>query len=270
LAASVFLATTGCGVSGQLSPLLPLERAMVFQPAPYPSGDWTPSGLAFEDAWFQAEDGTQLLGWYVSHSHPRAVALFCPGNSGNVAAWADTLRTLNVRHRLAVMSLDYRGYGRSAGTPSERGILQDARAARRWVAQRSVVAESDVVLIGQSLGGGVAVDLAARDGARALVLSRTFTSLPDVGASHMPWLLPHWNMTMRMDSLSKIVKYHGPVLIRHGDEDEVIPFAHAEALYKAVPGQKRLFRESGGRHNDRPSEAYHVALEEFLTVVERN
>lgn len=242
---------------------------MVFQPAPYPAGDWFPSGLAFEDAWFQADDGTQLHGWYVPHPHPRGVALFCHGNAGNVATWSETLRVLNERHRLAVMSFDYRGYGRSAGKPSESGILQDVRAARRWVAQRTDTSERDVILMGQSLGGAVAVDLASRDGARALVLASTFTSLPDVGAGHMPWLLPHWNMTMRLNSLSKIRQYPGPVLISHGDADEVIPFAQAQSLYEAAPGPKRFFREPGGEHNDPWSEAYHAALEEFLTFVDK-
>lgn len=270
LALLVLLATTGCRVSGQHSPLLPVERAIVFQPAPYPEGDWSPSELTFEDAWFRAADGTELHGWYVPHPQPRGVALFCHGNAGNVTTWSDTLQVLNERHRLAVMTFDYRGYGRNAGTPSESGILQDARAARRWVAERTGVSESDVILIGQSLGGAVAVDLASQDGARALVLARTFTSLPDVGASHVPWLLPHWNMTMRMDSLSKIRQYPGPILISHGDADEVIPFAQAEALFAAAQGPKQFFREPGGEHNDSQSEAYHVALEEFLTFVDKS
>lgn len=269
LAPLFLLVATGCRVSGQLSPLLPLEQAIVFQPSVYPEGDWSPSGLAFEDAWFQAHDGTELHGWYVAHSRPRGVVLFCHGNAGNVATWSETLRVLNERHRLAVMSFDYRGYGRSAGKPSELGILQDARAARRWVATRTGVTESDVILMGQSLGGAVAVDLASRDGARALVLARTFTSLPDVGASHMPWLLPDWNMTMQMDSLSKIRQYPGPVLISHGDADEIVPFTQAQALYEAAQGPKQFFREPGGKHNDLRSEAYHVTLEEFLTFVDR-
>jgi hypothetical protein len=270
LAPLVLLAASGCGVAGRWSPLLPLERAIVFQPAAYPTGNWSPPGLAFEDAWFAADDGTKLHGWYVPHPDPRGVALFCHGNGGNVADWADTLRALNTRHRLAVLSFDYRGYGRSAGRPSESGILQDGRAARRWLAERTGTSEGDIILIGRSLGGAVAADLASRDGARALVLARTFTSLPDVGASHAPWLLPRWNMALRLDSLSKIGEYPGPVLICHGDADEVIPFAQGQALYEAAPGPKQFVREPGGRHNDPESEAYHAALEELLALVDRS
>ncbi len=175
---------------------------------------------------------------------------------------------LNERHGLAVMTFDYRGYGRSEGKPTEAGIMQDAQAARRWLAARTGVAEYDIIVMGQSMGGAVAVDLAARDGARALILASTFTSLPDAGAEAMPFLLPHWNMTMRMNSLKKIRQYQGPVLISHGDADEIIPFSHGQKLYKAAPGRKQFFREVGGRHNDARSEEYRVAFEAFLTSLE--
>jgi uncharacterized protein len=254
----------GCAPLGKYSPLLPVERALVFQPAPYPHGDWHPVGLNIEDAWFEAEDGTRLHGWYLPHPQPRGVALFCHGNAGNITGLASSLQVLSERHGLTAMTFDYRGYGRSEGRPSERGILQDARAARRWLASRSGVGERDIIIMGQSLGGAVAIDLAAQDGARALVVASTFTSLPDVGANHMPWLLPRWNMTLRLDSLSKIKNYRGPLLISHGDADETIPFAHGEKLYAAAPGSKRFVCERGLGHNDPRSEEYRAALEEFL------
>ncbi len=257
----------GCAPLGKMSPLLPIERAVVFHPAAYPAGNWSPVDLAFEDAWFEAKDGTQLHGWYVAHPHPRGIALYCHGNAGNVTVLTDVLRALNERHGLAVMSFDYRGYGRSDGQPSEPGVLQDARAARRWLSERTATAEKDIILIGRSLGGAVAIDLAATDGARALVLDSTFTSLPDIGASLLPWLLPRWNMTMRMDSLAKIERYPGPLLISHGDKDEVIPFAQGEKLYESAPGSKRFFREQGGKHNDPHPAEYHGALEEFLASI---
>jgi uncharacterized protein len=265
---ALLLFAGGCASLGPVSPLLPVERAMVFHPAKYPAGDWTPTDLGAEDAWFEAEGGPKLHGWLVANSQPRAVALFCHGNAGNLTTLADSLRILSVRHGLTVMTFDYRGYGRSAGKPSEAGILADARAARKWLAERTGVAESDIILMGQSIGGAVAVDLAAEDGARALVLASTFTSLPDAAASHMPWLLPRWNMTMRMDSLAKIRKYKGPVLISHGDADEVIPFAEGQKLFDAAPGTKRFFREPGGKHGDGRSEGYRVAFEDFLTLVD--
>jgi fermentation-respiration switch protein FrsA (DUF1100 family) len=259
----------GCASLGPMSPLAPLERAVVFHPAKYPAGDWKPAESFFEAAWFSAEDGTKLHGWYADRPQARGVALFCHGNAGNITGLAESMQILNQRHRLSVMTFDYRGYGRSEGKPSEAGILQDARAARRWLAQRTGVPEADIIMMGQSLGGAVAIDLAARDGARALVLASTFTSLPELGASYAPWLLPRWNMTMRLDSLSKIRDYPGPVLISHGDADEVVPFAHGEKLYAAVPGRKQFFRVEGGHHNDGRSEEYRVVFEQFLCELDK-
>jgi fermentation-respiration switch protein FrsA (DUF1100 family) len=262
------LGAGGCSSLGPVSPLLPVERKIVFHPAKYPAGNWKPEDLGAEDAWFEAEGGPKLHGWFVEHPRPRAVALFCHGNAGNITVLADSLRILNVRHRLSVLTFDYRGYGRSGGKPSEAGILADARAARRWLAERTHTPEKDIILMGQSLGGAVAVDLAAADGARALVLASTFTSLPDVAASTMPWLLPHWNMTLRFDSAAKITKYSGPVLISHGEADEIIPFAQGKKLYEAAPGTKRFYPEPGAKHNDRRSEGYREVFEEFLTMVD--
>lgn len=159
---SVFVA--GCASLGPLSPLRPVERSLLFHPVAWPDGEWTPDGLTPEDAWFKAADGTRLHGWYIDHPEPRGVALLCHGNAGNISGLAETLQILNRRHGLAVLAFDYRGYGRSEGKPSEAGILLDARAAWSWLARRADVAASDVTLMGVSLGGGVAVDL-AQDGA---------------------------------------------------------------------------------------------------------
>lgn len=198
---------------------------------------------------------------------PAAVVLFMHGNAGNIASRADTLAILNQRHRLSVLAFDYRGYGRSEGKPSERGILQDARAARAWLARRTGVAEQDIVLMGRSLGGGVAVDLAANDGARGLVLASTFTSLPDVGAHHFRWLPTNMLMSLRLDSLSKIKQYRGPLLQSHGDADRVIPYELGVRLFEAAPGPKRFVTIPNGDHNDPQTEEYRVALDEFLATL---
>ena len=262
---TVAAASTGCASLGPWSPLAGVERRSIFQPDKYPAGDWNPTAVLVQDANFAAPDGTQLHGWYVRHPRPRAHALLLHGNAGNVTLLADTLRVLNQRHGLAVLALDYRGYGRSEGKPTEGGVLMDARAARAWLAQKEGIAESDVVLMGFSLGGGVAVDLAAEDGARGLVLANTFTSLPDVAEHHMQWLPTSWLMTMRMNSLEKIKRYHGPLLISHGDADEVIPYEQGLALFQAAGEPKRLVTVRGGKHNDPQPEEYRLALDEFLS-----
>lgn len=257
------LGAAGCARLGPLSPLAPLERAALYHPAEYPIGDWFPEDLEYEDAWFRAADNVRLHGWYAPHDEPRGVALCLHGNAGNITHRAAMLRTLNGLG-LSTLVFDYRGYGRSQGKPSEQGILQDARAARAWLAERAGVAERDVVLIGGSLGGGVAVDLAARDGARGLVLSSTFTSLPDVGAHHLPLLPTGLLMTNRLDSLSLIKQYHGPLLQYHGEADTVVPYELGRELFDAAPGPKRFVSQEGAGHNDDMSAEFFASLDAFL------
>lgn len=264
LLASVFSAGSGCAVLGPYSPTASLERKGIFQPAKYPAGDWNPTAVLVQDAYFAAEDGTKLHGWYVRHPQPVGHALLLHGNAGNVTLLADTLRMLNRRHNLAVLALDYRGFGRSEGLPSEQGLYQDARAARKWLAEKDNIAEGDVVLMGVSVGGAVAVDLAARDGCRGLVLANTFTSLPDVAQHHWPWLPMQVSLSTRFNSLAKIENYRGPLLLSHGDADEVVPYSQGQALFAAAAGPKRMITASGAKHNDPQPEEYREALDQFL------
>jgi fermentation-respiration switch protein FrsA (DUF1100 family) len=241
-----------------------LEDTFIFFPSPYPQGRWNPKGLQFEDAHFQAADGTPLHGWYVHRDDPRAVILFCHGNAGNVTDRAEMLRALRDRVGASVLCFDYRGYGRSEGKPSEKGLFADARAARAWLARRAGVEEKDIVLLGRSLGGAVAVELAAEDGARALVLESTFTSVPDMAAKIYPWLPVRLLVRTRFDSLSKINKYHGPLLVSHGDCDTMVPYAFGQKLFEAANEPKLFFRIPGCDHNDAQTAEYYDVLIRFL------
>jgi len=241
-----------------------VENSLVFFPARYPAGDWKPAGLGFEDAWFQAADGTQLHGWYVPHSNPSAVILFAHGNGGNLTGWAEDMRAIHGRVGASVMIFDYRGYGRSEGSPNEQGILQDARAARAWLAQRAGVDERDIVLMGTSLGGGVMVDLAAHDGARALVLQNTFTSLPEVARFHFGWLPTGMLMRNRLDSAAKIGRFHGPLLQSHGDVDTIVPYTLGKKLFEQANEPKQFVTLGGFHHNDLHSPVYFDVLRHFI------
>ena len=144
--------------------LMFLEDRILFYPMKYPAGDWKPGGLVFEDAWFQASDGAKLHGWYVPKKAPGRGPLL-PRQCGQYHAPRRCLAVVERTVGVSVLIFDYRGYGRSEGNPNEKGILADARAARQWLAQREKIKESDVVMMGESIGGAVAVDLAAKDGA---------------------------------------------------------------------------------------------------------
>ena len=245
--------------------LMFFEESLVFLPSKYPRGDWNPTAYGVEDVEFNAADGTRLHGWFAEHPQPRAVVLFTHGNAGNLTDRADMIAPLRDRLKTSVFLFDYRGYGRSEGKPTEAGVLQDARAARSWLAQRTGVGESDIVLIGRSLGGALAVDLAAADGARGLVLHSSFTSLPDAAAVHYPWAPVQWMMRTRLDSLSKIDRYEGPLLMCHGDQDEVVPYRLGRKLYDAaVNAEKQWLEFPDGTHNDPLGESFYQAIDQFI------
>jgi uncharacterized protein len=240
------------------------ENSAIFQPARYPEGNWHPAGLTCEDVWFTSYDGTRLNGWYMPREQARATVLYCHGNGGNVAFWADAVRALRDRVGVSVMLFDYRGYGRSEGKPSEAGVLADARAARAWLARREGIAEKQIVLMGRSLGGAVAVDLAANDGARALVLESTFTSLPDVAQTMFPLLPIRLLMQTDFNSIKKIANYRGPLLQSHGTADRLIPYSIGCRLFDAANQPKQFVPITGGDHNDPQSEEYYRALSAFF------
>jgi fermentation-respiration switch protein FrsA (DUF1100 family) len=262
---TVLLCSLPVFCAGCVSPAVTAyENSQVYQPSVYPEGDWEPAGLVYEDAFFQAEDGTHLHGWFLPHPNPRAVILFAHGNAGNLSHRREMLEELRDRQQVSVMIFDYRGYGRSEGKPREAGLLQDARAARQWLSQRTGVPERDIVLMGRSLGGGVAVDLAANDGAAGLILVSTFNSLVDVAEHHVPWLPAEKLMVNRLDSLSKIDGYHGPLLQTHGDRDRVVPYEYALELFGKANSPKQFVMVAGGGHNHPLSDEFHSALDEFF------
>ena len=241
-----------------------LDEMLTFFPSKYPQGNWTPPDLDFEDCWFTTEDNVKLHGWYCRHPEARAVVLFAHGNAGNLAGRAPVLKLLNEQLQLSVLIFDYRGYGQSKGTPTVKGVLLDARAARTWLAEREQIESTDIVLLGRSLGGGVMVDLAASDGARGLILESTFTSLRDVAEEMYPKWMVHAVMRNKLNSHGIIADYSGPLLISHGDSDTVIPFAHGQSLFEAANEPKTFFKLDGTDHNDSQTGEYFEALSRFI------
>ena len=246
--------------------MMQFENSLIYFPLNYPEDNWHPPGITLEDARFTAADGTKIHGWYVPHEKPRAVVLFCHGNAGNITHRTEILRELHDRVGVAVLAFDYRGYGKSEGKPDEPGVLSDARAARTWLAKKAGVAEKQIVLMGESLGGAVAVDLAV-DGARALVLENTFSSMPDVAAYHYPWLPVRLVMQTKFNSAAKIPSYHGPLFQSHGDRDSIVPLKFARRLFDAANEPKRFLLVEGADHNDLRPLQYYEKLREFLEGV---
>ncbi len=241
------------------------ERWLVYPAPPHAGADWIAADLPHEDIHFTAHDGVRLHGWYVPHPNPRAAVLFCHGNGEHVARLAPTLALLRERTGVSVFAWDYRGYGHSGGKPHEKNLLADARAAQLWVAAREGIRPEDVVLYGRSLGGAVAVGLAAEHPVRGMVLERTFADMIETAAYHFPWLPVKWIMRNRYPSAQRIAAYQGPLLQTHGTADRIVPFEMGKRLFDAATTpHKRFFVVEGGDHNGPQPDEFYEALGEFL------
>ena len=248
-----------------LGTLMYYETDLVFPGAGPDEGDWEHPGIELEEIAFDSADGTHLHGYYLPKPDAKATILFCHGNAENIAMLAPEMHRLRERMNANVMVFDYRGYGKSVGKPFERGILEDAEAAATWLAIRTDQFEDNFVYIGRSLGGGAAVHLASRFGARGLVLDRTFSSTVDVAASRYWWLPVRFVMRNQFLSIAKIKYYDGPLLQTHGDIDEVIPLWSADRLFQRAPSKDKEFQLIEGLTHFMPCpEAYLAKLEQFI------
>lgn len=246
-----------------------LETWLVY-PAPSASwGEWSPEGDDYEDVWIDVPavpgaKAARLHGWFFDKPDATRAVLYCHGNGEDVSGQPELARLLRDRLNAAVLVWDYRGYGKSGGTPNEAGIVADGLAAQRWLAERTDRSTGETLVIGRSLGGGVATAIAVEQGAEALALQSTFTSLPDAAATHYPWLPVRWVMRNRFDSLGRIARYNGPVIVSHGTADEIVPFEQGVRLYDAAPGRKRFVELPDRTHNQAQPSSYYEGLLDFL------
>jgi fermentation-respiration switch protein FrsA (DUF1100 family) len=253
-----------------------LEQHLIFFPSRYPEGLWDTAalvgdtGATIESCFFSAEDGVSLNAWWYrppasAAGEPTAsmVLLWFHGNAGNLSQRADMLLRLGSLP-VQVFIVDYRGYGRSVGRPSEQGLYRDASAAWRYLTTARGVPPAKLVVLGKSLGGAVAVDLAARVTPAGLIVQSSFTSVPDMAAHHFPWV-PRFLVRTRMDSLTKIARVRCPILCIHSPSDEIVPHALGRKLFEAAPQPKRFYEVPGASHND----TYLVGGEAYLATLRR-
>jgi len=204
--------------------------------------------LPFENLRIATEDGETLAAWWIPAADAKGAVLVLHGNAGSIA---DRLDYVPPFHAMAysVLLVDYRGYGASSGRPTEAGTYADAQAAWGWLTQQRGLQPAQIVVLGESLGGAVAAELASRVQPRALLLVAAFTSAIDLGSEIYPWLPVRLISRYRYDTLQYLRRYRGPVLIAHSRDDEIVPYAHGERLHAAASGEKTLLEMRGG-HNE--------------------
>jgi hypothetical protein len=227
-----------------------LQPQLIFFPGIGRDDPTTPAsyGLPFEDVRIPTEDGERLHAWYVPAAQARGTALLFHGNAGSIAqrvAWLPMFQKL----RLNALLVEYRGYGRSSGSPSEQGFYLDAGAALTHLSAERATPSARVVVFGESLGGAVAARLASEQPVGAVVLMSTFTSAPDLAAELYPFLPARLLTRYEFDSLASMPRIAVPVIVAHSRDDEIVPFAHGRRLYEAASEPKAFLELSGG-HND--------------------
>lgn len=201
-----------------------------------------------EEIQLRAPDGVELIAWYGKARPGQPTLLYFHGNAGNLLSRAGRMGEYLAKGR-GMLMLSYRGYGGSGGRPTEANNVADAALAYRWLLENGV-APADIVLYGESLGSGVAVQLAAREPVGGVILDAPYTSIADVGARIYPFLPVQRFIIDRYDSLARIARIDAPLLIVHGELDTLIPITMGRELFKRANEPKQFGAIAGAGHAD--------------------
>ncbi|HLY18138.1 MAG TPA: alpha/beta hydrolase [Bryobacteraceae bacterium] len=224
-----------------------IAHRAVFHPAKYPVGYWGAQALlGASDVWINTSDHERLHAWSIPREGAPRVTLHLHGNAGNITHWHARFREIRAAGT-AVLALDYRGYGKSSGRPTETGLYSDAEAAYDYLVNAGYRPDQ-IVVYGESLGTAIAVDLASRRPCAGVILESPFTSARQVANTIIPILGPL--LIWGLDSRAKIGGMHAPLLVMHGDRDAVIPLRLGQDLFAAALEPKSFWLVPGAGHND--------------------
>ena len=235
------VALTGYGV------LVFTAGKAIFYPMRYPAGNWDVQGqLGAEDVHLTASDGTELHAWWIARPDAEFVTLHLHGNAGNITHRDLSAWTI-LQAGSSVLLLDYRGYGKSEGKPSESGIYRDGDTAYDWLLAQGYKPEQ-IILHGESLGTAVAVELASRRRCAGVVLEAPFTSARAVAHKVLPLIGPL--LVWGFDTKSRMQRITAPVFVIHGDSDEAIAYEFGKEVFAAAREPKKFWTVPGATHND--------------------
>lgn len=224
---------------------IPFEERFVYFPSQALVATPADVGLPFEEVRF-GEEG-RLHGWFIPGSRDVTILWF-HGNAGNISHRVELLARLHRALGASIFIFDYQGYGLSGGRPNEGGTYEDARAALAYLRTRPEVQPERIVYFGKSLGGAVAVELATAEPPFRLIVQSSFTRIADLARLHYPLLPVHGLLRTGYPSIDRIGGVRAPILVAHGDADDVVPLDHARRLYEAASEPKRLEVVRGARH----------------------
>ena len=250
----------------------PMEEKLIFFPSSAIEQTPRDIGLVFDDVFFTASGGVRLNGWFVPHPQATTTLLWFHGNAGNISHRLGNLRLLHDKVKSNVFAVDYRGYGRSEGSPSEQGTYRDAEAALSHLRARQEIDAKNIVIFGQSLGAAVAAELASREDCLALILEAPFASVRAMARVAFPWLPIGPLIRTRYEVIETVKMVKAPVLVIHGDQDEVVPYEQGRQVFAAAPEPKEFYTIKGSHHNDTyvvGGDAYFAAIKNFIEKAAR-
>lgn len=210
------------------------------QPADY--------GLAVEAVSLTTPDGVTLACWYVPAEGAEQTVLFCHGNGGNISHRLDTLKMFH-ELGLSCLTVDYRGYGKSTGKPTEIGTKIDILAGFQWLIEEKGMRPEEIILFGRSLGGSVAATIARDINPAGLVIESCFTSFDDIGSHYYPWLPVRLFSRYNYNTVEAVKQVTCPVLVIHSPDDEIIPYKFGQQIFAAA-NEPKQFADLKGTHNE--------------------
>ncbi|KPK99221.1 MAG: hypothetical protein AMJ95_00295 [Omnitrophica WOR_2 bacterium SM23_72] len=219
------------------------------------------ANLAFEDVLFNTPDGLKLNGWFIAQPGASYTLLLFHGNAGNIGHRLDKLLALRPTGA-NIFIIDYRGFGKSEGRISEKGLYLDAQAAYDYLVEIRKIPPAQIILYGESLGTAVAIDLAAKAGVRAIIVEGAFSKGRDMACRMYPFI-PSFLFSDSYNSLKKIARIDVPKLFIHSRDDEIVPFKLARKLYEASR-QPKEFAEISGGHNS----AFMDSKEQYISAID--
>ncbi len=224
-----------------------LEKTAIFFPEKNLTSTPKEINIDFEDIYFTTSDDLKLNGWFIPNANAKHTIVFAHGNAGNISGRTDKIKLLKELN-LNIFIFDYRGYGKSQGSPTETGIYTDTKAAYEWLTNIKGINKDSIIALGVSLGSAAAIDLASKVKLKALITEGAFTNAKDMARKLYPFL-PGFIFGVKFDSINKIKTIEIPKLFIHSKTDEIVPFELSQRLYEAAKQPKTLLALNG-THND--------------------
>jgi uncharacterized protein len=241
------------------------QRRLIYMPNPHPI---TPSDIGareFKMVDLKTRDNLTLKSWYHKAQSSKQTLLYLHGNAGNVANRVVLVQSY-IKHGYGVLLLSYRGYAGNPGTPTEQGLYNDARAAIEFLQQQHV-SYKDIILFGESIGTGVAVQMATEYPVAAIILQSPYSSLVDVAKYHYPFMPVEFLMKDRFDSIDKISQVRQPLLVLHGERDTIVPIKFGEKLFEKANKPKVFKRYPEFGHNNIVSNRLQQDVLDFIKSI---